>query len=125
MISEAGLVSEISRTDENNPLVRTALDPQLMLIAREWTRGAVKTVPPRMAARGRVSCGPGRWRRAPPRPTTATCWDWTRMLPTPTRALAVGHDAGGDRPDLDRDQRLTSSPADQWAASAYRAWWRT
>lgn len=45
MISEAGLVSEISRTDENNPLVRTALDPQLMLIAGEWTRGAVKTVP--------------------------------------------------------------------------------
>jgi hypothetical protein len=45
MISEAGLVSEISRTDENTPLVRTALDPQLMLIAAEWTRGAVKTVP--------------------------------------------------------------------------------
>lgn len=45
MMSEAGLISEISRTEENNPLVRTALDPQLMLIAREWTRGAVKTVP--------------------------------------------------------------------------------
>ncbi|MEX3649427.1 hypothetical protein ABFW11_28365, partial [Mycolicibacterium porcinum] len=28
MISDAGLISEISRTDENNPLVRTALDPQ-------------------------------------------------------------------------------------------------
>lgn len=47
MITEVGLVPEISRTDENNPLVRTALDPQLMLIAGEWTRGAVKTVPPR------------------------------------------------------------------------------
>ncbi|MGV0815413.1 hypothetical protein ABQF34_25965 [Mycolicibacterium boenickei] len=46
MINDAGLESEISRTDENNPLVRTALDPQLMLIARDWTRGAVKTVPP-------------------------------------------------------------------------------
>ncbi|WP_454792569.1 hypothetical protein [Mycolicibacterium lutetiense] len=50
MMSEVGLVPEISRTisrtDENNPLVRTALDPQLMLIAGEWTRGAVKTVPP-------------------------------------------------------------------------------
>lgn len=45
MISDAGLISEISRTDENNPLVRTALDPQLMPIAGEWTRGAVKTVP--------------------------------------------------------------------------------
>jgi hypothetical protein len=47
MITEVGLVPEISRTDEDNPLVRTALDPQLMLIAGEWTRGAVKTVPPR------------------------------------------------------------------------------
>ncbi|MGA5541732.1 hypothetical protein ACPCIR_07775 [Mycobacterium sp. NPDC051198] len=47
MITEVGLVPEISRTDGNNPLVRTALDPQLMLIAEEWTRGAVKTVPPR------------------------------------------------------------------------------
>jgi hypothetical protein len=45
MIIEAGLQPEIARTDENNPLVRTALDPQLMLIAGEWTRGAVKTVP--------------------------------------------------------------------------------
>ncbi|OMC03678.1 hypothetical protein A5733_23020 [Mycobacterium sp. NS-7484] len=45
MMGEAGLVAEISRTDENNPLVRTALDPQLMLIAGQWTRGAVKTVP--------------------------------------------------------------------------------
>ncbi|OCB13226.1 hypothetical protein A5717_15080 [Mycolicibacterium porcinum] len=45
MMSEAGLVSEVSRTDEDNPLVRTALDPQLMLIAGQWTRGAVKTVP--------------------------------------------------------------------------------
>ncbi|MCV7069056.1 hypothetical protein H7H51_31080 [Mycolicibacterium farcinogenes] len=46
MISDAGLVPEIARTDENTPLVRTALDPQLTLIARDWTRGAVKTVPP-------------------------------------------------------------------------------
>lgn len=46
MISEAGLVPEVARTDENHPLVRTALDPQLMPIAQEWTRGAVKTVPP-------------------------------------------------------------------------------
>ncbi|OMC31781.1 hypothetical protein A5740_13890 [Mycobacterium sp. GA-1841] len=45
MITEAGLVPEIARTDENTPLVRTALDSQLMLIAGQWTRGAVKTVP--------------------------------------------------------------------------------
>ncbi|MDV3124104.1 hypothetical protein M1247_04200 [Mycobacterium sp. 21AC1] len=45
MIGEAGLTPEIAKTDENTPLVRTAVDPQLVPIAREWTRGAVKTVP--------------------------------------------------------------------------------
>ncbi|MGZ4514769.1 MAG: hypothetical protein ACXVX5_08670 [Mycobacterium sp.] len=47
MIREAGLVPEIARTDENTPLVRTAVNPSLVSIAAEWTRGAVKTVPPR------------------------------------------------------------------------------
>lgn len=47
MIREAGLVPEITRTDENTPLVRTAIDPLLRGVAAEWTRGAVKTVPPR------------------------------------------------------------------------------
>jgi hypothetical protein len=46
MMVEAGLKPEIARTDENNPLVRTAVDPQLLGIAAQWTRGAVKTVPP-------------------------------------------------------------------------------
>ena len=46
MILEAGLQPEIGRTDENNPLVRTAVDPRLVSIAGDWTRGAVKTVPP-------------------------------------------------------------------------------
>ncbi|ANW62563.1 MULTISPECIES: hypothetical protein [Mycolicibacterium] len=46
MITEAGLQPEIGRTEENSPLVRTAADPRLVGIAREWTRGAVKTVPP-------------------------------------------------------------------------------
>ena len=46
MIVDAGLQPEIARTDENTPLVRTAVDPRLMSIAGEWTRGAVKTVPP-------------------------------------------------------------------------------
>ena len=45
MILEAGLQPEITRTDENTPLVRTAVDPRLVPIARDWTRGAVKTVP--------------------------------------------------------------------------------
>jgi hypothetical protein len=46
MIADAGLVPEIARTDENTPLVRTAPDPRLLVIAKNWTRGAVKTVPP-------------------------------------------------------------------------------
>ncbi len=46
MIDEAGLTPEITRTDEDTPLVRTAADPRLCVIAGEWTRGAVKTVPP-------------------------------------------------------------------------------
>ncbi|MGB3484552.1 MAG: hypothetical protein WBB07_20335 [Mycobacterium sp.] len=46
MIAEAGLEPEIGRTDENTPLVRTAVDPRLTRIAQDWTRGAVKTVPP-------------------------------------------------------------------------------
>jgi hypothetical protein len=45
MIVEAGLQPEIARTDENTPLVRTAVDPRLIPIAADWTRGAVKTVP--------------------------------------------------------------------------------
>ncbi len=45
MIADAGLEPEISRTDEDTPLVRTSVDPRLVTIAREWTRGAVKTVP--------------------------------------------------------------------------------
>lgn len=46
MIVEAGLEPEIARTDENTPLVRTSVDPRLNHIASDWTRGAVKTVPP-------------------------------------------------------------------------------
>ncbi|BBZ72300.1 hypothetical protein [Mycobacterium paraseoulense] len=47
MIREAGLVPEISRTDEDTPLVRTAVTASLVSLAAAWTRGAVKTVPPR------------------------------------------------------------------------------
>ena len=46
MINEAGLTAEIARTDEDSPLVRTAVDGRLTPIAAAWTRGAVKTVPP-------------------------------------------------------------------------------
>ncbi len=45
MITAAGLEAEITRTDEDTPLVRTAVDVRLVGMAAEWTRGAVKTVP--------------------------------------------------------------------------------
>jgi len=45
MIAECGFTPEISRTDEDTPLVRTAIEPGLVEIAAQWTRGAVKTVP--------------------------------------------------------------------------------
>jgi hypothetical protein len=46
MMTEAGLDAEITCTEEDNPLVRTAVDVRLVGIANDWTRGAVKTVPP-------------------------------------------------------------------------------
>lgn len=46
MIADVGLEPEITRTDEGHPLVRTAADVRLVAIAVDWTRGAVKTVPP-------------------------------------------------------------------------------
>lgn len=45
MITEAGLAAELAKTDENSPLVRTGVDPRLLAIAADWTRGAVKRVP--------------------------------------------------------------------------------
>jgi len=46
MISASGLQAEITRTEEDTPLVRTAVDVRLVDIAGDWTRGAVKMVPP-------------------------------------------------------------------------------
>jgi hypothetical protein len=46
MIAEAGLEPELTHTDEDTPLVRTSVDDRLRVIAEQWTRGAVKTVPP-------------------------------------------------------------------------------
>ncbi|MGV0626090.1 hypothetical protein [Mycolicibacter minnesotensis] len=45
LISEAGLRPEVTRTEEDTPLVRTAVDVRLRALAQAWTRGAVKTVP--------------------------------------------------------------------------------
>lgn len=46
LIGEAGLAPEVTRTEEDTPLVRTAVDARLRPLAQAWTRGAVKTVPP-------------------------------------------------------------------------------
>lgn len=46
MIAECGLTPETALTEEGSPLVRTAVEPDLLGIAAQWTRGAVKTVPP-------------------------------------------------------------------------------
>ncbi len=45
MVVAAGLQAEITQTEEDTPLVRTAVDSRLLGIAANWTRGAVKTVP--------------------------------------------------------------------------------
>lgn len=45
MIVAAGVRAELTSTDEGHPLVRTAVDPRLLPMAAQWTRGAVKTVP--------------------------------------------------------------------------------
>ena len=45
MMVAAGLQAELTRTDVDTPLVRTASDPRILPIAAQWTRGAVKTVP--------------------------------------------------------------------------------
>ena len=46
MIVATGVQAEITRTEDHTPLVRTAVDVRLLPLARQWTRGAVKTVPP-------------------------------------------------------------------------------
>ena len=83
MIDEAGLVPEIGRTDEDTPLVRTAVDPSLTAIAAEWTRGAVKTVPPRWLPGPRELRA---WTLAAGTPKAITiCWAWIHTRPTPIR----------------------------------------
>jgi len=55
---ERVLVPENRSHRRRIPLVRTEVNPLLVDIATEWTRGAVKTVPVRWATRAAASCGP-------------------------------------------------------------------
>ena len=53
LIEQAGLEVEITRSDEGSPLVRTASVVDLRPLADQWTRGAVKAVPPGWVPSGR------------------------------------------------------------------------
>ncbi|MEN0139816.1 MAG: hypothetical protein AAGC80_32000 [Rhodococcus sp. (in: high G+C Gram-positive bacteria)] len=53
LITQAGLEVEITRSDEGSPLVRTASVVDLRPLADQWTRGAVKAVPPGWVPSGR------------------------------------------------------------------------
>lgn len=46
LIAECGLVADVGRSDEGRPLVRTAAVPELSALASQWTKGAVKFMPP-------------------------------------------------------------------------------
>ncbi|EUA23069.1 hypothetical protein I553_5865 [Mycobacterium xenopi 4042] len=59
MIDDAGLVPEITRTDEDTPLVRTAVDPGCGRSPPSGPAGGQDRTPQWLPARG--SCGPGRW----------------------------------------------------------------
>ena len=84
MIDEAGLTPEITQTDEDTPLVRTAVEPGCRRSPREWTRGAVKTVPPQWLPGSAGIAGLDIGRRHARRPT-AIYSAWTRTRRTPIR----------------------------------------
>ncbi|GAB2936172.1 hypothetical protein GCM10027047_35980 [Rhodococcus aerolatus] len=49
LVTRSGIEAEVVTAEEGRPLVRTAPDSRLVDLARAWTRGAVKTVPPAWA----------------------------------------------------------------------------
>lgn len=63
--AERGVETELTTSDEGNPLVRTAFRADLLPLASAWTRGAVKSVPPGLALDGAVlrlwALAAGRW----------------------------------------------------------------
>lgn len=46
LMSQCGLDADIGRSEEDRPLVRTASTPALSALASQWTKGAVKAMPP-------------------------------------------------------------------------------
>ena len=120
MMTEAGLDAEITRTEEDTPLVRTAVDVRLVGIATDWTRGAVKTVPPQWlpgpARAEGLDAGRRRARGRPLPPGSGSA------RPRHAFTAGVGADAGGNRTDADRHQGLPAGVANQWPQDGYRAW---
>ncbi len=101
MISEAGLVSEIPRTDENNPLVRTAPgQPQLMLIAREWTRVRSRRCRPTVAARCAAELRAWTLAAGTPEADDRYLLGLDPHAPDTHAAAGLGADAGGIAPTL-------------------------
>ncbi len=120
MIDEAGLDPEISRTDEDTPLVRTAVDPRLIgdrrrLDPRCGQDGAA-AVAARTARAAGLGAGGGHARGGP-----------LSAGPGPARArhpfaARVGADAGRDRTDSDRHPRGRIRRCGSAVADGYRAW---
>ncbi len=117
MIEDAGLEPEIARTDENTPLVRTAVDARLVGIAVEWTRGAVKTVPPQWLPGPRELRA---WTLAAGSPEADDRYllGLDPHAPDTHSHARVGDDAGRDRADADRHQGVASGAADQRPSTA-------
>ena len=120
MIAECGLTPEIRRTEENTPLVRTAIEPGLVDIAAQWTRGAVKTVPPQWL----------------PGPRELRAWTLAAGTPEGERYL-LGLDPHapdthsplasalmrvGIAPTLIGTRGCPSGAPDQWPQDGYLAW---
>ena len=84
MIADAGLEAEIARTDENTPLVRTAVDPRLVGDRRRLDPGRGQDGAAAVAARPPGAAGLDAGRRHARKPT-AICSGWTRTHPTPIR----------------------------------------
>ncbi len=120
MIVEAGLQPEIARTDENTPLVRTAVDPRLVAIAGGLDPRRGQDRAPAVAARptGTAGLDPG-GRHAGGRSLSARSGP---ARPRHAFAAGIGDDAGRDSPHIDRHPWGRTRRCGSAAADGYRAW---
>ena len=121
MIAEAGLQPEISRTDEDTPLVRTAMDARLVrdrrrVDARRGQDGS-GALAARPAGTAGLDAGRGHSRGRP-----VLCSGSTRTHRTPIRALASALMRVGIAPTLIGTRGGASGVADQWPQDGCHAW---